>query len=306
VRRIQQFARLRPDEVFVRVDLAHIVQEAVAITRPRWEERATRDNRPLDLRLDLRAVPMVNGRPAALTEVLTNFILNALDAMPEGGRLTISTRPGDSRTVVLAVSDTGVGMTEDVQRRVFEPFFSTKGDAGSGLGLAMAYSIVRRHGGEIVVDSAPGRGATFTITFPVADASRQHQAVIAMPGERRHARVLVVDDDPQVCAILGDLLRGVGHAVTTALSGPTALATYSPGRFDVIVSNVGMAEMNGWELTRRLRALDGAVPILFLTGWGMREEDHARLRALNIHRCLFKPVGPTELDAAIQGALGAV
>ena len=303
VRRIQQFARLRPDEVFVRVDLTQIVQEAVAITRPRWEERAMRDNRPLDLRLDLVAAPMVNGRPAALTEALTNFILNALDAMPDGGRLTIATRPGDSNTVVLSVSDTGVGMTEDVQRRVFEPFFSTKGEAGSGLGLAMAYSIVRRHGGEIVIDSLPGRGATFTITFPIADGLRNVEESPAAPVARRVARVMLVDDDPQVCSILGDLLRQAGHSVTTTLSGPTALANYTPGRFDVIISNVGMADMNGWELARRLRALDNAVPIMFLTGWGMREEDHANLQTLNVHRCLFKPVGPTELDAAIQAVL---
>ena len=125
------------------------------------------------------------------------------------------------------------------------------------------------------------------------------------PGRRRHARLLIVDDDPQVCAILSDLLRAVGHAVTTAMSGPTALAAYAPGRFDVVISNIGMADMNGWELARRLRAIDRVVPILFLTGWGMREEDQTRLAALNIQRCLFKPLGPADLDAAIQSALGS-
>ena len=305
VRRIQQFARLRPDEPFVRIDLTQIVHESVAITRPRWEERTSRDNRPLDLRLDLRPVPPINGRPAALSEMLTNLILNALDAMPEGGRLAISTGPGDGSTVSLVVSDTGVGMSDDVQHRAFEPFFTTKGEAGTGLGLAMAYSIVSRHSGDITVESAPGRGTTFTITFPVADDSPQPMEATMTPGRRRHARLLIVDDDPQVCAILSDLLRAVGHAVTTAMSGPTALAAYAPGRFDVVISNIGMADMNGWELARRLRAIDRVVPILFLTGWGMREEDQTRLAALNIQRCLFKPLGPADLDAAIQSALGS-
>ena len=303
VRRIQQFARLRPDEPFVRLELSRIVQDALAITKPRWEERSTRDNRPLDLRLDLQSVRPIQGRPAALTEMLTNLVLNALDAMPEGGRVTIATRPGDGRHVVLTVSDSGVGMSDDVQRRIFEPFFSTKGEAGSGLGLAMAYSIVRRHGGDITVDSTPGRGATFTITLPVVEDAPPARRVSASPTEHRQARVLIVDDDPQVLAILGELLRGIGHGVTTAISGVTALATYAPGRYDVVISNVGMAEMNGWELARRLRLVDRAVPIMFLTGWGLREDDRSRLDALNVRACLFKPIGPTELDAAIQAAL---
>jgi PAS domain S-box-containing protein len=303
VRRIQQFARLRPDEPFVRVDIGQIVQDAVAITRPRWEERASRDNRPLDLRLELHGVPPVNGRPAALTEMLTNLILNALDAMPEGGRLSISTRAGDGRTVMVTVTDTGIGMSEDVQRRVFEPFFSTKGEAGSGLGLAMAYSIARRHGGDITVASAPGRGATFTISFPVAVERPPAPPPARETAARRQARVLMVDDDPQVLAILTEIVRGIGHTVTTALTGPTALANYAPGRYDVVITNIGMVEMNGWELARRLRAIDPAVPLMFLTGWGLREEDQAQLAALSISKCLFKPVGPGELDAAIQAAL---
>ena len=305
VRRIQQFARLRPDEPFVRVDIGQIVHDAVAITRPRWEERAARDNRPLDLRLELPGVPPVSGRPAALTEMLTNLILNALDAMPDGGSLCISTRADAGRLVVLTVADTGIGMAEDVQRRIFEPFFSTKGEAGSGLGLAMAYSIVRRHGGDITVDSAPGRGTTFTITLPVAPERQAPPAAVREPGPRRTARVLVVDDDPQVLAILTELIRGVGHTVTTALTGPTAIATYAPGRFDVVITNIGMVDMNGWELARRLRGIDPVVPLMFLTGWGLREEDQAQLAALNIFKCLFKPVGPRDLDAAIQAALAA-
>src|SRR5207253_6565988 len=130
--------------------------------------RIARDNRPLDLRLDLGTIETINGRPAALTELMTNLLLNALDARPDGGTLTVATRGDPGRSVVLAVTDTGIGMAEAVRRRIFEPFFSTKGEGGSGLGLSMVYAIVRRHGGDIRVDSEPGRGATFTLTFPVA------------------------------------------------------------------------------------------------------------------------------------------
>ena len=306
VRRIQQFARLRPDEQFVGVDVNQIVHDAVAIVRPRWEEKIARDNRPLDLRLDLGTIETVNGRPAAMTELMTNLILNALDAMPDGGTLTVTTRGEPGRQITLMVTDTGVGMPEPVRRRIFEPYFSTKGEAGSGLGLSMVYSIVRRHGGEIRVESEPGRGATFTLTFPVASEPVGAEPETVLPRARRPARVLLVDDDPKVLGTLTEILRSVGHTVTAAASGSAGLAGYRPGRFDVVLSNLGMAGMNGWELAERVRRVDTNVAILFITGWGLRDEEHGRLKMLKIRKCLFKPVRPVELDAAIQDAIAAV
>ena len=302
VRRIQQFARLRPDEQFLTVDVNQIVQDAVAITRPRWEEKIAHDSRPLDLSLSLNASHTIHGRPAALTELLTNLILNAMDAMPEGGTLTIATETQDG-LVAIIVRDTGIGMPEGVRRRIFEPFFSTKGDAGSGLGLSMSYSIVRRHGGDVRVESEPGHGTTFTLTFP---SWRVPETTVTPPSPvtaRRAARVLLVDDEPQVLATLTELIESAGHAVTPWGSAAAALQAYVTGRFDVVLSNVGMAGMNGWDFTERLRAVDTKVPVLFITGWGMRDEEKVRLNALNVRRCLFKPVRPDELDAAIQDAL---
>ena len=303
VRRIQTFARLRPEEEFVGVDVNQIVQDAIAITRPRWAEKIARDSRPLDLRLELGSVESIRGRPAALTELITNLILNALDAMPDGGTLTIATRTERGGAVTVTVADTGIGMPEAVSRRIFEPFFSTKGEAGSGLGLSMAYSIARRHAGDIRVESAPGRGTTFTLTFPAARAAVAIGAPTAVTAPRRDARVLVVDDEPKVLSTLSELLRSAGHTVTAAPHGAAALAAYVPGGFDAVLTNLGMAGMNGWEFSERLRAIDPHVAILFITGWGLREEDQSRLAALRIRRCLFKPVRPNDLDAAIQDAL---
>jgi two-component system cell cycle sensor histidine kinase/response regulator CckA len=302
VRRIQQFARLRPDEAFVTVNLNKVAQDAAAITRPRWAETMAHDGRSPSLRLDLGSVPPISGRPAALTEVMTNLILNAIDAMPGGGVLSIRTRHADDAALVI-VEDTGTGMPESVRRRIFEPFFSTKGERGSGLGLAMAYSIVRRHGGEIRVDSTVGKGTTFTLSFPVATESSALETASKRPTERRNARLLLVDDDPKVLASMGEVLQAQGHAVTMAATGDAALGAFAPGRYDVLLVNVGMANMNGWGLAERLRERDGAVPILFITGWGIREVDRPRLTALKIQSCLFKPVKPDELDAAIQAAL---
>jgi PAS domain S-box-containing protein len=306
VRRIQQFARLRPDEPPVGVDLNQIVHDAVALIRPRWEEKIARDNRLLHLNLNLGTIETINGRPPALTEVLTNLILNALDAMPDGGTLSIDTRSDSGRHIVLTVTDTGVGMPETVRRRIFEPFFSTKGDAGSGLGLSMVYSIVRRHGGDIRVESEPGRGAAFILTFPVASEPVGTAPDTALRRARRPARILLVDDDQKVLGTLTEQLRSVGHTVTAAASGGAGLAAYAPGRFDVVLTNLGMAGINGWELAERVRRVDSQTSILLITGWGLREEDHGRLKALRIRKCLFKPVRINELDAAIQDALVAV
>ena len=241
------------------------------------------------------------GDAGRLTEVFANLLNNAIDAMPEGGVLTITTRT-EGRTVVITVKDTGVGMPETVRRRIFEPFFSTKGEGGSGLGLAMAYSIVKRHGGDIRVESEPGRGTIFTLAFPMANVPSTPRAAPARPESRRRARVLVVDDDPQVLATLAELLQSLGHDVKAISNGPAALEAFAPGRFDTVLTNLGMAGMNGWEVAERVRAVDRAVPVFFVTGWGLREEDNVRLAALNIHRCLFKPIRPEELDAAIQSA----
>ena len=306
VRRIQQFARLRPDEEFVPVDVNKIVHDAIAIIRPRWEEKLAHENRRLDLRLDLVEVPNVNGRPAALTEVMTNLFLNAIDAMPEGGVLSVATRRDAGNDAVIVVRDSGTGMPSAVRRRIFEPFFSTKGEGGSGLGLAMAYSIVKRHGGEIRVESELGQGTAFTLTFPGAAETSEPSETPATAAPRQTARVLVVDDDPQVLATLAELLRGLGHRVTAAPSGPAGLAAHARDRFDVVLTNLGMAGMNGWEFAERLRAVDRQVALLFITGWGLREEDNPRLSALKVQRCLFKPIPPPDLDAAIQSALHPV
>jgi PAS domain S-box-containing protein len=305
VRRIQQFARLRPDEQFVPVDLNQVVRDAIAITRPRWEERQTHGRHPLQLELQLGEVPVVNGRPAALTEVMTNLILNAIDAMPQGGTLTIATLGGPSDKGLLVVRDTGIGMPDNVRRRIFEPFFSTKGEGGSGLGLSMTYSIVKRHNGDIDVESTPGKGTTFTLAFEVSKGSMieppRHEPTANVPP----ARVLLVDDEPKVRDTLLELLGSMGHKVTAVPGGHAALAAFAPGRYDVVISNLGMADMNGWELAERLRLLDKKTAILFVTGWGLREEEMSRLEALRVHRCLFKPVKPEELDAAVRAAVAA-
>ena len=284
VRRIQTFARLRPEEEFVAVDVNKVVKDTIALTRPRWEEKVAHDSLPLELRLDLGTVEPIRGRPARLTELATRK---------------------ERDDVTIMVKDTGIGMSEHVRKRVFEPFFSTKGEAGSGLGLSMAYSIARRHDGDLSVESEPGRGAAFTLRLPITGERTETGAPLSVPLVRRQARVLVVDDDPKVLSALCEMLKSAGHTVTPAPSGAAGLAAYAPGRFDMVLTNLGMAGMNGWQVAERLRAADRGVPILFITGWGLRQEDKSRLAVLGVRRCLYKPVQPGELDAAIQETLAS-
>jgi PAS domain S-box-containing protein len=306
VRRIQEFARLRPDEEFVPVEMNSVIREAVAITRPRWEERIAERGVQLDLRLELNAIPVISGRPAELREVMTNLILNAIDAMPQGGCLTMTTRAYlDSRSpnaVEVTVADTGIGIPEEVRSRIFDPFFTTKGEAGTGLGLSISYSIIRRHGGEIRVESEVGRGSTFAITLPAGSPEDAPHAP-AEDSRRRRGRILVVDDEPHVLTILTAMLKELGHTVTSAANAASALETFPQGRYDLVLADIGMSGINGWEMAARLRALDPTVPVAFITGWGLNEKDRERCRALGIAYCLFKPVKPADLHRVVQDAL---
>ena len=300
VRRIQKFARLRPDEPFISLDLNAVVHDAVAITQPRWEERAAKSGLPLRLELDLRTVPPVLGRPSELNEVVTNLILNAIDAMPEGGTLRIRTAVERGETVVLTLADTGVGMPEAVRKRVFDPFFTTKGEHGTGLGLSVSYSIIKRHSGEMRVESEEGLGTTFVISLPVGKATPPVAADEGPVGNGRRARILLVDNDPQVLTILGEMLREGGHHVLPVQSGAEAVRVFVPGGCDLVMTNIGMVGMTGWEVAQRIRSRDVRVPIAFITGWGLQDEDRERCRNLGVAHVLFKPVTPAEMHRTVN------
>ena len=306
VRRMQKFARIRQqDEPFVPMDVNQVVRDSLAITRPRWEEKKIKGGVPLQLELELGPVPVVMGRPAELNEVITNLVLNAIDAMPRGGTLRIRSRLADHRHAAITVADTGMGMTEEVRKRVFDPYFTTKGEEGTGLGLSVSHSIVERHGGDLRVDSKPGEGTTFTITLPIGMKPTSESTTGSHTGSERTGRILLVDNDPQVLSILGEMLKDAGHHVLPVPSGPEALRVFIPSGFDLIITNVGMPEMSGWDVAERLRASDPQVPVIFITGWGLQDEDQARSRRLGISALLFKPVSPQDLHRTVQVALAA-
>lgn len=167
VERILEFTRTQAHRPFEAVNLNVVVQDTIAMARPKWENETRVFGTPLDVAVELEPVSLIEGYPVKLREVLTNILFNAVDALPDGGSITVRTFEHEA-SVFVSVTDNGIGIAEDVQSRIFDPFFSTKGTLGTGLGLSVAYGIVGQHGGHITVDSQPGAGSTFTLCFPAA------------------------------------------------------------------------------------------------------------------------------------------
>ncbi|HZU07980.1 MAG TPA: GAF domain-containing protein [Chloroflexota bacterium] len=295
VRRILDFARERPERPLTRVALDDVVQDVETLTRPLWRAMAQARAVPLRLELALGAPPPILGDAAELREALINLIHNAVAAMPHGGVLTVTTG-SDGQRAFLAVHDTGVGMDEATQARIFEPFFTTKGAQGTGLGLSMVYGTVRRHRGEIVVQSAPGRGSTFTLWFPLATAEASSAPVA--PEAAAPLRILVVDDEPLLATMLARMLALDGHTVATCTSGLQALDRCRAEPFDLVLTDVSMPDVNGWEVARLLRTHQPDTAVAFLTGWG-QHLDTAALAAVGVQRVLAKPFRREDLQRLV-------
>ncbi len=273
----RMFGRLRSiyrqadhDQEWQTVDLNTLVEQAATLTRPRWHGQALGQGVTIRLSTDLApALPMLLADAAELREMLTNLIFNAVDALPQGGEITLRTGAGeDAGEVVLEVADTGVGMDEETRRRCLEPFFTTKGQKGTGLGLAMVYGTIQRHGGRIALASQPGRGTTFRFYLPlsprpVADVP----AAEAVPEVQRPWRVLVVDDQPVFVNILRHYLASDLHTVDTAQDGREALERFRARTFDLVITDRAMPHMRGDELAAAVKKLSPHTRVILLTGY---------------------------------------
>jgi len=296
IRRIQDFARPRPSREFETVALAELLKDACEMTRPRWESRS--EFAPIRFALHSDCKAYVKGDPVELREVLVNMIYNAVDAMPSGGEVRVSTLENRDR-VVIHITDTGTGMGPEVKQRLFDPFFTTKGKAGTGMGLAVSFGIIRRHEGSIEVESEPGRGTTFKISLPkvapsVPQAEGDTPIDVAVTACDDKVRVLVVDDETHVREVLIEALEGEGCEVVSAESGEIALALYdqSEGRFDALFTDIGMPSMNGWELVTEIRQRSNTIPIAIISGWA----DAISLETKNAVKADWVVAKPFDID----------
>ena len=271
IRRIQDFARQRPSREFEVVSVAELLRDACEMTRPRWESRS--EFAPVRFALQADCNAHIQGDPVELREVLVNMVYNAVDAMPSGGEVRVSTQETRDR-VVIHITDTGTGMGPDVKQRLFDPFFTTKGKAGTGMGLAVSFGIIRRHEGSIEVDSEPGKGTTFKISLPKVSTAPSttddtSSVDVVIPASDDKVRVLVVDDETHVREVLIEALEAEGCEVISAQSGEIALALYDQyeGKFDGVFTDIGMPDMSGWELVTEIRERSKTVPIAIISGW---------------------------------------
>lgn len=249
------------------------VQDVLELTRPRWKNALEKQGRRLEIVKELAPGICAAINSSDFREVLTNLVFNAIDAMPSGGLLRFRSYAGVDH-VFLEVTDTGMGMDEETQKKIFDPFFTTKGAGNSGLGLSVCWSLIQRWGGHLTVRSAPGRGTTFTLRLPAAGAAEcRHETQDVAPSRSVRKRLLVVDDDREVLELLGDMLRLMGHQVTIEHDGRKALDLLDTHVFDLILTDLGMPEVNGWDIAERAKERRPGVPVVLVSGWGAQYED---------------------------------
>ncbi|HEV8310898.1 MAG TPA: GAF domain-containing protein [Methylomirabilota bacterium] len=302
VRQIQEFTRIRRDQPAETVDVNQVVRDAVEMTQTRWRDESQSHGLDVRVILDLDPVPAVDGHPAELRQALTNLILNAVDALPRGGTITIASRRVDGALEV-SVADNGIGMSEEVRRRIFEPFFTTKGPKGTGLGLAMAYGIISRHGGQIAVDSAEGTGSLFTIRLPAGYGGVAPGTAARDPAVPA-ARLLVIDDEEPVREALADMLRLAHHEVTVASQGSEGIERFRTAPFDLVLTDLAMPGLSGWQVAQAVKAHRPDVPVVLVTGWGV-ELPAEQLRANGVDRVMTKPFRIEDVHGVVASFLKA-
>ncbi len=292
VARLRDFHRPRgADDVFLPIDLARLVQETATLTQPRWRGQARAAGHSVSVRLELNAVPDVAGNAAELREVVTSLIFNAVDALPADGTITLRTRLSeDGEKALLEVEDTGIGMTDNVRARCLEPFFSTKAETGSGLGLSVAYGIVQRHDGSLDIRSQVGHGTTVCIHLPLAGRSVD-AAGAPLPAAQsvRPLRVLLVEEDAGVREVVSEYLRRDQHEVSTAVTGREGLEKFEAGGFDLVVADLALEELNGERLAAAIKAHTPGMPVILLTGFADSVASPER-RPVGIDAVLRKPL----------------
>ena len=308
VGRLREFYRQREaEDIFLPLDLSKLLRETATLTQPKWRAQALAAGCKVSVRLDLGTVPDVAGNAAELREVVTNLIFNAVDAMPEGGEITLRCRKAGEHAVFFEVADTGIGMTEEVRRRCMEPFFSTRGGVGTGLGLSVVYGIIKRHDGHLDILTEPGGGTTFTVRLPVFKGQPALGAGAAAPGGSRPGRplkVLVVEDDPQVREVVSEYLRRDDHAVSTAVSGREGLEKFDEGGFDLVVTDLALEEMSGQQMATEIKARQADMPVILLTGFADTLLGSGEKPA-GIDAVLRKPLVPADLWRAMAQVLAA-
>ncbi|HEY3918928.1 MAG TPA: ATP-binding protein [Stellaceae bacterium] len=311
VARMREFYRERDPQVTLGpVDLNQLARQVIDMTHARWGDLPQRAGVTIEVRTDLDvALPPAKGIESEIREALTNLIFNAVDAMPQGGLMTVRTGvTGEvtARGVRIEIIDTGIGMDDNTRRRCLEPFFTTKGERGTGLGLAMVYGAAQRLGAELEIESELGRGTTFGMIFAAATMAAEPVRPVATAASVPPLRILIIDDDPVILDSMRLVLELDGHTVTAANDGRAGVDAFRTAHgngeaFAVVITDLGMPYMDGHEVARAIKSVSAATPVILLTGWGRRMGEHDL--PANVDRTLDKPPKLLELREALAGTL---
>ncbi len=288
VRRIQQFAKPGDDKAFFRVlDINTLIEDSIQFTKTRWKEDANYRGIKYEIARKLNPVADIEGNPSELREVFTNLIINAIDAMPEGGKLTLESYMQKDKVVVV-VSDMGKGISKELHNKIFEPFFTTKGPGASGLGTSVSYGIIERHGGSINIESELNKGTSFIIKLSRTDRKREEEKPVDISSNRVSCRILVIEDEEAVRDLLCDILTDAGHKVETAQDGFEGIEKFEQSSFDMIFTDFGMPGISGIEVAKKIRDKDIDIPIVMITGWGLKMEQD-KVDAALVNSIINKP-----------------
>jgi signal transduction histidine kinase/ActR/RegA family two-component response regulator len=281
VARLREFYREREQQIeLMPVDVNLMVQQVLALTKARWSDQSLQNGVMIQTRTELTAeIPRIMGIEVEIREALTNLVFNAVDAMPEGGTLTLRSRlvgAASSGSVIVEVADTGEGMDEDTRQKCMVPFFTTKGERGTGLGLAMVFGMVERHAAAIEIDSAPGEGTTVRLRFAVAVAAlAQPMPPLEALRVPARLRLLLVDDDPVLLRSLREALETDGHVITAVEGGNAGIAEFNAALersepYAAVITDLGMPYLDGRKVAAAIKVTSPATPVILLTGWGQR------------------------------------
>ncbi|MEW6375466.1 MAG: PAS domain S-box protein [Thermodesulfobacteriota bacterium] len=301
VRRLQDFTRRRVHRELFRLDVNSVVKDAIEITKPRWRDEAQGRGVSIEMVTNFEEIPPVSGNVSEMREAITNMIFNAIEAMPEGGKIEIQTFERKEK-VYIRISDTGIGMSEEVMKKIFEPFFTTKPFSNTGLGLSMSYGIIKRFGGEIEVESKLGKGTTFTIVLPIELEGKEESIPPSLIRRERGARILVIDDEETVRSVLSKILFQNNHQVTVAEDGEEGIRLFREKEFDMVLTDLGMPGMSGWEVCRTIKQISPHTPVGMITGWGM-ELSQAELKENKLDFLISKPFDFNQILNAIAEAM---
>src|SRR3989339_26325 len=301
VRRIQEFTRLRTTKDFSAVNLKDIINDVVRMTESKWSGGHNTSKIMLRVDANQMEIPIVDGNATELREVFINILFNAVDAMPNGGELRIRTET-NGKNVFVYFSDTGEGMSEETRKRVFDPFFTTKGSKGTGLGMSVAYGIINRHNGQISIDSELGIGTTVTVQLPVSEkVIKEIECNYGLRREER-ARILLIEDHKITLDVLAENLVNLGYYVQKVESGMAGIKIFKGGNYDIVITDVGLCDISGWTVSKKIKDMSSHVPVVFITGWG-NQLSSSQLKECGVDYVLTKPFKIEEISAIIKKAI---